>query len=81
MITGVKVEGAVVSAVFDGFTLEPSEPLFRGISVKFKGPQPKDEEPLKVKLIFVDLRGNAYPVPEHEFKLLEHPERFGGIPF
>ena len=81
LITGVKVEGAVVSDVFDGFTLKPSEPYFRGISVKFKGPKPKDEEPLKVKLIFVDLRGNEYPVPEHEFKLLEHPERFGGIPF
>ncbi len=81
MFTGVKVEGAEVSDVFDGFTLKPSEPYFTGISVKFKGMKPKDDVPLKAKLTFVDLRGNKYPVDEYEFRLLEHPENFGGIPF
>lgn len=81
MFTGVKVEGAEVTDVFDGFTLKPGEPYFTGISVKFKGLKPKDDVPLKATLTFIDLRGNEYPVDEHEFKLLEHPERFGGIPF
>jgi hypothetical protein len=46
----------------------------------FKGINPEDKEPVKVKLTFVDLRGNKYPTNETIFKPLSLPKQHGGLP-
>jgi hypothetical protein len=81
LITGVLIEGAEFVGVFDNFELTPGEPTSRGMNLDFKGINPEGKEPVKVKLTFLDLRGNKYPTNETTFKPLALPTQFGGLPW
>lgn len=79
IMTGVRVEGAEFVGVFDNFEIEPGKVISRGMNMDFRGIHSKGKEPLTVRLVFIDLRGNEYPTKEATFKALESPEQFGGI--
>lgn len=81
IVTGVLVEGAEFVGIFDNFALNPGEPTFRGMNLDFKGINPADREPIKVKLTLVDLRGKRYPADEITFKPLSAPLQHGGLPW
>jgi hypothetical protein len=81
LITGVLIEGAEFVGVFDNFELTPGQGTFRGMNLDFKGINPAGQEPLTVKMTFVDLRGNKYPTSETTFKPLVSPDRYGGLPW
>lgn len=81
LITGVLIEGAEFVGVFDNFELAPGRGTFRGMNLDFKGINPKDKNPVTVKMTFVDLRGNKYPTSETTFKPLSSPKGYGGLPW
>lgn len=81
MMIGVRIEGAEFVGAFDNFNLEPGQPVFRGMNLDFRGIHPKGKEPLTVKLVFIDLRGNEYPTKEATFQPVDVPERYNGIPW
>jgi hypothetical protein len=81
IMTGARIEGAEFVGVFDNFEIEPGTVIFRGMNLDFKGIHPKGKEPLTVKLIFIDLRGNEYPTKEATFQPIDAPERYNGIPW
>ena len=81
LITGVHIESAEFVGVFDNFELTPGEQTFRGMNLDFKGLNPENKDPVTVKLIFVDLRGNKYPTNEATFKPLASPTQHGGLPW
>jgi hypothetical protein len=80
-MTGVIIEGAEFVSVFDNFEMTPGETTFRGMNLDFKGINPEGKEPVTVKLIFVDLRGEKYPTNETIFNPLPLPKEFGGLPW
>jgi hypothetical protein len=81
LITGVQIEGAEFVGVFDNFELTPGQGTMRGMNLDFKGIKPAGEEPVTVKMTFVDLRGNKYPTNETTFRPLETPHQYGGLPW
>lgn len=81
LFTGVRIEGAEVVGVFDNFEVYPDQTEFRGINIDFRGIPVEDKENLTVKLTFVDLRGNEYPLKGTTFRPIAEPERVGGMPW
>ena len=81
IMTGVRLDGAEFVGVFDNFAIEPGAVIFRGMNLDFRGIHPEGPGAIRVKLVFIDLRGNEYPTKEATFQPIVDPERYNGIPW